>query len=53
MGRTKTKTKTKKKTKGKKVGRPPSGPLRAPNPYIFKRTISQILTLDPTNTPRS
>lgn len=36
--------------KRKTFGRPTRRPLAAPNPYAFKRTISQVLKLDPTST---
>ena len=31
------------------IGRPPSRPLAAPRPYLFKRHISEVQQLSPTN----
>ena len=42
----------KKRTYRKKatIGRPPRKPLSAPRPYLFKRHISEVQTLSPSNT---
>lgn len=42
--------KKKRNTKKKVIGRPPSRPLNAPRPYLFKRHISEVQTLSASNT---